>query len=82
MFVPVKNVDENISFDEIFFRNLRGKIVKTESKYKAVLKHPARHYTFKKADKPTNYPFDLKDHECVISYVEIKYLFFCCSYFV
>lgn len=70
VFVPVSNVNEGIVFNEVYFRNLKGKLVKSGNKYTAVLKNPSRHYTFQKPEKPSDYPFDLKDNECVISYVE------------
>ena len=76
VFVPVSHVNDNIAFNEVYFRNLKGKLVKRGNKYTAVLKHPSRNYTFQKAEKPIDYPFDLKDDECVISYSEngqIKY---------
>lgn len=70
IFVPIYDVKGNIVFNEIYFRNLKGKLIKREYNYMAILKNPSRQYTFKKADKPADYPFDLKDDECVISYVE------------
>lgn len=70
VFVPVSSVNEGIVFNEVYFRNLKGKLVKSGNKYTAVLKNPSRHYTFQKPEKPADYPFDLKDNECVISYVE------------
>lgn len=70
VFVPVSNVNEGIVFNEVYFRNLKGKLVKSGNKYTAVLKNPSRHYTFQKPEKPADYPFDHKDNECVISYVE------------
>lgn len=70
VFVPVSNTAEGVTLEEVFFRNLRGKLIKEQGKYTSVLKHPSRLYTFKKADKPTDYPFNLKDNECVISYTE------------
>ncbi|WP_299114772.1 hypothetical protein [uncultured Winogradskyella sp.] len=70
IFIPISDVEQDIAFDEVFFRNLRGKLTKKEEEYMSVLKHPSRHYTFQKAEKPNDYPFDLKDNECVISYIE------------
>ncbi|WP_299363838.1 hypothetical protein [Winogradskyella sp.] len=70
VFIPISDVNKGIVFDEIYFRNLKGKLIKDEDDYKAVLKHPSRHYTFKIADKPADYPFDLDGNECVISYIE------------
>jgi hypothetical protein len=76
VFIPISNVKEGIAIDEVYFRNLKGKLNKKAGKYVAVLKNPSKSYTFQKAEKPANYPFNLKDDECVISYVEngqIKY---------
>lgn len=70
IFVPVYNVNDNVILNEVYFRNLKGQLVKYGNKYTAVLKNPSRHYTFHKAEKPADYPFDLKDDECVISYSE------------
>lgn len=70
VFLPISDVKGNIVFDEVYFRNLRGKLIKKEDNYIAVLKNPSRLYTFKKAEKPADYPFDLKDNECVVSYIQ------------
>ncbi len=70
MFIPISDVENNIELDEVYFRNLKGKLIQNGKEYHAVLKHPSRHYTFKVADKPDDYPFDLNTNECVISYIE------------
>ncbi|APY08518.1 hypothetical protein BWZ20_09485 [Winogradskyella sp. J14-2] len=70
IFVPVSNVNDNVVLKDVYFRNLKGKLIKTGNKYTAVLKNPSQNYTFHKAEKPAGYPFDLKDNECVISYSE------------
>lgn len=70
VFVPISRVNKGIVFDEVYFRNLKGKLVKKENNYMAVLKNPSKHYTFQKAEKLEGYPFDLADDECVISYIE------------
>ncbi|WP_296382415.1 hypothetical protein [Winogradskyella sp.] len=70
VFIPISNVKENIVFNDVYFRNLKGKLVKNEGKYIAVLKNPSRDYTFTKAEKPADYPFILADNECVLSYSE------------
>ena len=70
VFLPISEVKGNIVFDEVYFRNLKGKLIKKENNYMATLKNPTRQYTFKKAEKPADYPFDLADNECVISYIE------------
>ncbi|WP_299127100.1 hypothetical protein [uncultured Winogradskyella sp.] len=76
VFIPISASKNNISLKEVFFRNLRGKLIKEDGKYTSVLKNPSRLYTFKTPEKTENYPFDLLDTECVISYSEngqIKY---------
>lgn len=76
VFVPISDVKENVVFKDIYFRNLKGKLVKEEGKYVAVLKNPSTNYTFQKPEKPADYPFTLNDNECVLSYTEngqIKY---------
>lgn len=70
VFMPISDVKENIIFNEVYFRNLKGKLIKKEDEYMAVLKHPSPHYTFKKPEKPADYPFTLTDNECVLSYTE------------
>ena len=70
IFLPISDVKGNIVFDEVYFRNLKGKLIKKEYNYMAVLKNPSRTYTFKKADRPIDYPFDLADNECVLSYIQ------------
>ncbi|WP_299524293.1 hypothetical protein [Winogradskyella sp.] len=70
VFIPISDVNKGIVFDEIYFRNLKGKLVKKNEEYMAVLKNPSRHYTFKVAEKPSDYPFNLDKDECVISYIE------------
>jgi len=70
IFVPVINEAQNITIDSIYFRNLKGKLVKQNGKYLAILKNKSRQYIFKKPEKPSNYPFTLTDNECAISYVE------------
>ena len=70
VFMPISNVDKGVVFDEIYFRNLKGKLIKNEEEYMAILKNPSRHYTFRIAEKPEDYPFNLNDNECVISYIQ------------
>ncbi|WP_422106701.1 hypothetical protein [Winogradskyella sp.] len=70
LFIPISDLDEGVVFDEVYFRNLKGKLIEKERAYIAVLKHPSRRYVFRMADKPVDYPFDLDDDECVLSYVE------------
>ncbi len=70
VFIPISDVKQNVIFKDVYFRNLKAQLVINEGKYMAVLKHPSPHYTFKKAEKPADYPFTLADDECVISYTE------------
>ena len=57
VFVPVVNESENIKIDSIYFRNLKGKLVKRDGKYVSILKNKLRQYIFKKAEKPNDYPY-------------------------
>jgi hypothetical protein len=70
VFLPLTNVNQNVVIDSIYFRNLKGKLEKKEGKYTAVLKNTSKYYTFKKSERPEDYPFTLLDYECVISYIE------------
>jgi hypothetical protein len=70
VFLPVTNENENVTIDRIYFRNLEGKLEKKNGKYVAVLKNTSKYYTFKKSERPDDYPFTLLDYECVISYIE------------
>ncbi|WP_026754319.1 hypothetical protein [Sediminibacter sp. Hel_I_10] len=77
IFLPNVNKNQDIVMQDVYFRNLKGKLNKVKDKYVATLKNPSPHYTFKTPEKPKDYPFDLKDSECVISYLEngqTKYL--------
>lgn len=77
MFFPNIKSDENIQLETVYFRNMTGKIQKGDAMYSAILKNSSPYYTWQPAKKPADYPFDLKDNECVISYKEngvIKYL--------
>lgn len=70
VYIPVVNETQNVTIDRIYFRNLVGKLDKQENQYVAVLKNTHSQYTFKKSKRPANYPFNLLDNECVISYLE------------
>ena len=70
VFVPIIKKSENITIDSIYFRNLKGKLVKKDGEYFASLENYSKLYTFKKSEKPEDYPFDLNDYECAISYIE------------
>jgi hypothetical protein len=70
VFVPVVNKKEDIKLENLYFRNLEAKLLNEDGRYTATLKNPSTTYTFTKPEKPSDYPFDLKDNECVISYNE------------
>jgi len=70
VFLPVTNVNQNVVIDSIYFRNLKGKLENKDGKYVAVLQNTSKGYTFKKSERPEDYPFTLLDYECVISYIE------------
>lgn len=68
--VPIVNKQENIKIDSVYFRNLKGPLVENYGRYTAVLKNKSPYYTFKKAEKDKDFPFDLGDNECAISFIE------------
>ncbi|MDG5491142.1 hypothetical protein [Psychroserpens sp. SPM9] len=70
VFLPLTNVDQNVTIDSIYFRNLKGKLQEKGEKYIATLQNTTKGYTFKKSERPADYPFMLQDYECVISYIE------------
>jgi len=70
VFAPLVNHSSEIEIDRIYFRNLEGKLIKKDEAYFALLENPSKLYTFKKIEKPDDYPFELDDYECVISYIE------------
>lgn len=77
MFFPNIKSDENIQLETVYFRNMTGKLQKGDATYWAVLKNSSSNYTWQPEKKTADYPFDLADNECVISYKEkgvTKYL--------
>ena len=68
VFVPVVNKNENVTIDQLYFRNLEAKLQNENGRYSATLEKPSKAYTFTTPEKPVDYPFNLKDNECVISY--------------
>jgi hypothetical protein len=70
VFVPIVNQNSDIVIDSVYFRNLKGKLIQKDGKYFASLENTSKLYTFKKSKKPADYPFNLKDNECVITYTE------------
>lgn len=77
VFIPIVNKEDHIKIDSVYFRNLKGKLVQNYGRYTAVLKNKSPYYTFKKPEKDEDFPFDLADNECAISFVEngeVKYV--------
>ncbi len=77
MFFPNIQTDENIQLETVYFRNMKGKLQIKDAMYSAVLENSSPHYTWQPSKKPADYPVDLKDNECVISYKQngiTKYL--------
>lgn len=70
MFFPNIKTNGNIQLEAVYFRNMKGKLQKGKAMYSAVLKNDSPYYTWQPAKKPADYPFNLKDNECVISYIE------------
>jgi hypothetical protein len=76
LFFPNVNSDNAVEVDSVFFRRLKGKLVKGRNTYTAILKSDSKYYKHISAvytpsaelDKQANFPFNLKEHECVISY--------------
>ncbi|MEZ4792928.1 MAG: hypothetical protein R2783_05560 [Gelidibacter sp.] len=70
IFLPNITNDENVVLETVYFRNLKGKLVKGKGMYSAILKNSSPYYTWEYPEKPADYPFDLTPNECVISYNE------------
>lgn len=70
LYLPVVQKGSDVSVEEVYFRNLKGRFYFQDGRYIAILKNPNKSYVFTKVEKPENYPFDLKDNECVVTYVE------------
>lgn len=72
LYIPIVNVPTNVVIDEVFFRNLKGKLVKQGNAYTAVLKHMPNTSNFTIADQPKQEvsSFNIKPNTCVISYIE------------
>lgn len=70
VFIPITGINKDVTIDRVYFRNLEGKLEKKNGKYVAVLENASKLYTFKKSERPDDYPFTLLDYECVISYIE------------
>ncbi len=69
--------DGSIEIDSVFFRELKGELVKGRAVYSAILKHPTKTYenlnkAYKK-DKALDikgFSADLKPNECIIKYTK------------
>jgi hypothetical protein len=70
LYLPVVQKGANVTVEDVYFRNLRGRFYLQDGRYIAILKNPNKSYVFTKPQKPENYPFDLRDNECVVSYIE------------
>lgn len=70
LYLPVVQKNPNITVEEVFFRNLKGRFHLQDGRYIAVMKNPTKGYVFRKPEKPEDYPFDLNDNECVVTYSE------------
>ncbi|HLT33118.1 MAG TPA: hypothetical protein VKZ98_04955 [Aquaticitalea sp.] len=70
IFLPSLVHNEDIKVENVYFRNLTGKLVEKKGRYSAVLKNPSLFYTWEYPEKPADYPFDLAPNECVIGYQE------------
>jgi len=73
---PNLNANNAVVLDSVFFRELKGKLVKGRAKYTAKLLNPSPYdrdmsaeAAFVKDIEPT-FPFKLLNTECVISYFE------------
>ena len=65
MFIP--ELDNNILLDSVYFRNMKGKLIKKDGMYSVVLKNDSPHYIPNPSNKETN-PFNLTPEECMITY--------------
>lgn len=69
IFITITDLDDNVKIDRVYFRNLTEELIEKGGKYYATLINNTKRYTFKKSEAPADYPFKLKDDECVISYI-------------
>ena len=70
VFLPITDVSKNVQIEDVYFRNLKGKLTVKNGKYYALLKNTSPNYTFTKSEAPADYPFVIGDNECAISYKE------------
>jgi hypothetical protein len=84
IYFPNLGSKQPIEIDSVYFRNLKGKLVKGRAVYSAILKHPTKNYeninktySYNSKERKTHKIWDnLKPNECVIKYIEndvVKY---------
>lgn len=76
LFIPVVGTNSNLKLDSVYFRNMKGKLIKGDSTYSVVLKNDSPYYEPNPSNEITN-PFGLTPEECMITYNEngkTKYL--------
>jgi len=76
LYFPNLNPNGKVLLDSVYFRGIKGKLVKGRAMYSANLKNPSPYErdmsieaAFKKEEK-SKFPFKLTNMDCVISYVE------------
>ncbi len=69
LFIPVVETNSNLQLDSVYFRNMKGKLIKGHSTYSVVLKNDSPYYQPNPSNEVTN-PFDLSPEECLITYIE------------
>lgn len=83
IYFPNLNPNDKVKMDSVYFRGLKGKLIKRPAMYTSQLKKPSpydRDMSIEAANKQedkTFFPFELNRMECVISYIdagETKYL--------
>jgi hypothetical protein len=70
IYAPVVNKADNIKFDSIYFRDLKGKLTEKGGRYSALLKNKSGEHKFIITTGDSGPPFKLTNDECAISYTE------------
>ncbi len=73
IYIPNLQANKGITIEDVFFRNMIGKLKKGRGLYEATLTRAAPD---DRAQAARDFPFDLLNNECVVSYIEngvIKY---------
>ena len=84
IYFPNLSNDQSVVIDSVYFRELKGKLVKGRAVYSAILKHPTKTYANlnkaykqnKDLDISKGFSTELKPNECIIKYFEdgvVKY---------